>query len=328
MMRYTSKTVRRWNVEKIISELCDDKLKITHYIKGSTLDEKITNLIEYFSCIEKDDKINISVNGYDKLLMDLSHSLPQTNDIVRTAFELQDENVMASSYLLEYNIKPRDILELLTKEELESFCTTYHIKLRGDLTNNILASYKDSENIFIENYENIGFRNLSALKESGIFIKEAELGAKFEEITKLIFSKLGFDVDEKLRKKINTDKDKIDVLLNMEDQSVILIECKTSKESGYNKFSSISRQVRAYKTLIENKALKVMKIIIIAPDFTDDFITDCSEDFELNMSLIKASSLVAILDSFKGCKYKQLPINLLMKDVLIQEDRIIKAINK
>ena len=219
-------------------------------------------------------------------------------------------------------------MELLTNEELEAFCTTKNIKSRGNTIANILDSYKDSENLYVENYENIGFRNLNALKENGILIKEPDLGAKFEEVTRHIFTKLGFEVDEKLRKKINTEKDKIDIIVNLGDRSVLLIECKTAKDSGYNKFSSISRQIRAYKTLLEKNDFRIVKVLIVAPDFSDDFITDCSEDFDLNMSLLKASSLAAILNGFKECKHKQLPINLLMKDVLIQEDRIIKAINK
>ena len=43
---------------------------------------------------------------------------------------------------------------------------------------NILDNYKDAENLYLENYENIGFRNLNALKENGITIKESELGIK------------------------------------------------------------------------------------------------------------------------------------------------------
>ncbi|MEI3541186.1 MAG: hypothetical protein V8Q45_12690 [Alistipes onderdonkii] len=313
---------------KVITELCDEKLQIMPQIKGASLEEKVTNLIAYFDAMDRDDKIGISSGGFEKLVLDLNELLPLTNKRLRDTFELQDENVMHSDYLCEYNIKPRDILELLTDEELAAFCTAKNIKQRGNTISNILDSYKDSENLYVENYEHIGFRNLSALKENGIVIKEADLGLKFEEVTRHIFSKLGFEVDEKLRKKINTEKDKIDIIVNLGEKAVLLIECKTSKDSGYNKFSTLSRQIRAYKNLLEKNDFTITKVLIVAPDFSDDFITDCSEDFELNMSLLKASSLVAILSGFKDCKHKQLPVNLLLKDVLIQEDRIIKAINK
>lgn len=320
--------VKLLDKRKVVSDLCDTGLKITPPLKGSTLDEKILNLVSYFESLEKDDRVSISIDGYEKLLIDLHESLPQTNVLIREKFELQEEEVMQSSYMLDYNIKPRDVLEIISEEAIEEFCKIKGVKVRGSVIDNILEAYKDAENMYIENYEHIGFRNLAALKENGILIKEADLGVKFEELTKTIFGKLGFVVDEKLRKKINTAKDQTDILLNLGNNEVILIECKTSKESGFNKFSSISRQVGSYKNLIEGNGLKIVKILIVAPDFSDDFITDCSEDFALNMSLLKASSLIAILDGFKKSKHQKFPVNLLMKDVLIQEERILKAISK
>ena len=45
--------------------------------------------------------------------------------------------------------------------------------------------------------------------------------------------------------------------------------------------------------------------------------------------VLQASSLMKILEGFKKAKkHKQFPHKLLMRDVLIQEDRIIKAIQK
>ncbi len=107
-----------------------------------------------------------------------------------------------------------------------------------------------------------------------------------------------------------------------------MIECKTIKESGYNKFSSVSRQLKAYADLAKIKDFKVIKSLLVAPDFSDDFVKDCGLEYELNLSLITASALVNILDGFKKSKLKQLPHNLFMRDVLIQEDRILKAIDK
>ena len=161
-----------------------------------------------------------------------------------------------------------------------------------------MDNYKDAENLYFENYENIGFRDLNALKENGIKIKESELGIKFEELTKSIFEKLGFNVDEKLKKKINTKKDKMDILINLEDNDYIIIECKTSKESGYNKFSSVSRQLKAYFELAKRHDFEVRKLLLVAPDFSDDFIEDCELDSELDLSLLTASSLIKILDSY------------------------------
>ena len=314
--------------KKIINDLCDIKLKISPTLKGATIEDKLDNLVAYFDEIEADDKVGISIDGYEKLLLDLNESLPKTKEILRKEFELQEENVMKSSYLLDYNIKPIDVLELIPETDLDKFCSKFSIKSRGDIVSNILENYKDAENLYLENYPSVAHRDLASLKENGIAVKESELGILFEDLTKKIFTKLGFTVDEKLRKKINTAKDKIDIVLTVSETEIILVECKSVKESGYNKFSSVSRQLKSYMSLAEKNELKVIKSLLIAPEFSDDFIKDCGLDYELNLSLITATSLSKILDGFKTSKHKSLPHNLLMRDVLIQEDRIIKAIGK
>ncbi|AXG75270.1 hypothetical protein DVK85_09235 [Flavobacterium arcticum] len=260
--------------------------------------------------------------------MQVGEAIPGINQLLKTKFELQDENVLKSSYLLDYNIKPRDILEIIPEKELEEFATSKEIKTRGDIILNILDAFKDSENLFLENYEHIGFRNLSVLKENGIVIKEADLGIKFEDLTKKILLELGFNVDETLRKKLNTSKDQIDILINLGNNDLIIVECKTIKESNYNKFSSVSRQLKSYDSIARKNDYKVIKSLLIAPEFSDDFIKECGLEYELNLSLITASSLIKILDGFRDSKLKIFPHNLLMRDVLIQEDRVIKAITK
>ncbi len=314
--------------KKFINDLCDNGLKISPSLKGSVIEEKTANLIKYFEDIERDEKVGISFDGYEKLLGELGNVLPGLNQLLKEEFELQEENVLKSSYLLDYNIKPRDVLEIVTEKELEKFCLDKQIKTRGDLVANILNAYKDAENLYLENYENIGFRNLAALKENGITIKEVDLGVKFEDLSKKIFGLLGFNVDEGLRKKLNTAKDKIDVVINLGNNDLILVECKTVKESGYNKFSSVSRQLRAYADLAKHNGFKVIKSLLVAPDFSDEFVKDCGLEYELNLSLITASALVNILEGFKNSKLKEFPHNLLMRDVLIQEDRVLKAIGR
>jgi len=314
--------------KKLINSICDKGLRISPSLKGTTIEEKIENLIKHFETIERDEKVGISFDGYENLLKDLELAFPDLNEKLKIHFEFQNEHVMNNAYLLDYNIKPRDILELIPEKDLLSFCNLKKIKTRGEIVLNILDAYKDAENLYLENYSNIGFRNLSALKENGIIIKEAEIGVKFEEITKNIFSQLSFNVDEKLRKELNTSKDKIDIILNLGNNDLILVECKTVKESGYNRFSSVSRQLKAYTKTAEKSSYKVIKSILVAPDFSDDFIKDCGLEYELNLSLISAASLKSILDGFKTSKLKQFPFNLLMRDVLIQESMVLKAIKK
>lgn len=314
--------------KKIINDLYEKGLKLGSPLKGLTAEDKIKNIVKYFEEVEQDDKIGISMDGYEKLLVEISEKIPNFKKKVMDLFELENESIIKNTNLLDYNIKPRDILEIFDEKLLENFCKSKEIKTRGKSVQNILDAYKDAENLYLENYENIGFRKLNILKENGIQVKESELGIKFENLTKTIFTKLGFNVDETLRKHLNTKKDKIDIVINIDNQKLILIECKTIKENGYNKFSSVARQLNSYINLAMNKNYSVIKSLLIAPDFSSDFIKDCELDYNLNLSLIKASSLIAILDGFKNSNREQLPHNLLMRDVLIQENRILSAISK
>ena len=314
--------------KKILSELCDEKLAISPAIKGSTLDDKVNNLIAYFAKLYGDEKIGISTGGYERLLLDIAANIKGAEKTVREAYQLQEEDVMHGEFLTDFNIMPRDVLELFPAESLSVLCEAKEIKTRGNIVENILAAYKDTEDLLVENYEAIGFRDINSLKENGIILSEAELGPTFEDVTKYIFGKLGLDVDEKLRKKLNTDKDKMDILLRTGEKSVILVECKTVKENGYNKFSSISRQVKAYKNLLERNDFAVDRIFIVAPDFSEDFVADCGDDFSLPITLLKASSLAAIYNTVKTIGTGRFSIQMLTRDILVQEDRIIRALKK
>lgn len=314
--------------KKTIAELCDEKLCITPAIKGATLDEKVANLIAYFTKMYSDEKIGISTGGYERMLLDLKANVKDAEKIVREKFQLQEDDVMHGEFLTDFNIMPRDVLELFSTEALTTLCEAKGIKTRGNIIENILQAYKDTEDMLVENYEAIGFRDINALKENGITLSEAELGTTFEDVTKYIFCKLGLEVDEKLRKKLNTEKEKMDILIRTGEKSVVLVECKTVKENGYNKFSSISRQVKAYKNLLERNDYLVDRIFIVAPDFSDDFVADCGDDFSLPITLLKAGSLAAIYDTVKATGTGRFTLPMLTRDILVQEDRIIRALRK
>ena len=51
-------------------------------------------------------------------LTELNQSLPKLNKQIKDQFELQDEFVLKAEFLLAYNIKPRDILDLINKSDL------------------------------------------------------------------------------------------------------------------------------------------------------------------------------------------------------------------
>jgi len=312
--------------KKALNELCEKGLNITN-LKGSTLDDKISSLIGYFENIERDEKVGISLDGFDKLLTELNLSLPKLNKEIKDQFELQDEFVLKADFLLDYNIKPRDILDLILKQDLTKFTKDYGIKQRGDDILNILEYYKDVENLYLENYENVAYRNLNLLKENGITVKESELGIKFENLTKVIFTSLGFNVDDEFKNNLNTKKDMMDILLNLGNNEVIIVECKTNKEKGYNKFSSVSRQLKSYQNLALKNDLRIVKILLVAPEFSDDFVTDCEMDTEMNLSLVTASILSNISEAFKTSKYNEFP-HVLFRDIVINEERILKALSK
>tara|TARA_Y100000815_G_scaffold214528_1_gene199518 strand:+ start:103 stop:1947 length:1845 start_codon:yes stop_codon:yes gene_type:complete len=312
--------------KKTLNELCENSLNIKN-LRGSTLEDKISSLIEYFETVENDEKVGISLDGFDKMLTELNKTLPNLNKQLKDQFELQDEYVLKADFLLDYNIKPRDILDLISKPDINKFVKENGIRQRGDDVLNILEHYKDTENLYLENYENVGYRNLNLLKENGISTKESDLGLKFEELTKIIFSGLGFHVDDKFKNQLNTKKDIMDILINLGNDEVIIVECKTSKERGYNKFSTVSRQLKSYQNLALHNNLRIVKILLIAPEFSDDFVTDCEMDTEMNLSLISASILLKIYEAFKVSKYQTFP-HVLFRDIIINEERILKALSK
>ena len=294
---------------------------------GSILEDKISSLIEHFENVERDEKVGISLDGFDKLLTELNQSLPKLNKQIKDQFELQDEYILRADFLLDYNIKPRDILDLIVKEDLTKFIKENGIKQRGDNILNILDHYKDVENLYLENFENVAYRNLNLLKENGITVKESELGVKFEELTGTIFKGLGFNVDVPFKNELNTKKDIMDILLNLGNDEIIIVECKTSKERGYNKFSTVSRQLKSYQNVALKNNLRIVKILLVAPEFSDDFVTDCEMDTEMNLSLITAATLSNISEAFKTSKYTEFP-HVLFRDIVINEERILKALSK
>jgi len=295
--------------------------------KGVTMEDKIQIIINHFNTLENDEKLGISSDGYNALCLDLKTILPDFNNVLINEFEFRDDSeILQSELLIDYNIKPRDILDLLTKDQLKVFCAAKEIKSRGDLIDNILDAYTDSENIYIENYVHLGVRDLNVLKINNIQLTAAEIGIKYEDVTKRLLSDLGFNIDESLRAKINTSKDKIDVLINLGNNEVIIVECKTAKSTQYNKFSACSRQMKAYHQNATHNGFRVIKSLLIAPDFTQDFIDECEMEIDLNLSLITSEVLYNIWNGFKSAKHQVFPVNLLMRDALISDEKILKAL--
>lgn len=318
----TSKTDK----SKRLHTLMEKGLEVDIEKFGRSLEEKVANLIKYFNDLEKEDTISLSRDGFNSLLKDLAVSFPKINEKIKEEFELQDEKVMSSELLNKYNIKPRDILYLFIRDELLKFCKGHNIKSRGNLVKNIIENYRDIDDLYIENFDAIGRRDLKTLHEKGLFVKESELGLLYEKVTEKIFNNLGFNTDNKLRNSINTSRHKIDVLINLGNQDLMLVECKTKKDKEYNHYASASRQLKSYVNLCEKKNYNVTKAIVVANEFSDDFIGACEYDYELNLSLLTSRGLMKILDGFKNSSIKEFPVRLLMRNGLLNQDRIVKVL--
>ncbi len=316
--------------KKRLNEICTagfSGLKLS----GSTLHDKVQSIIVHFHEVERDDHIDIGVTGYDGLLRDLSEAMPELANRLRDEFQFQEDNILKSEFLTNRGIMPRDILELMTSDELKGFCTKMGISRRGNEALNALDYYKDADNLLQENYSLLAARDLRGLKELGIALREADLGSKFEEVTKQLLLDLGLRVDEDLRKSINTSKSKVDILLSDGNDEIILIECKSAKDVNYSKFSSLTRQMKSYRDLIEGKGYRVVKSLLVAPDFSDDFVNAVELEYELNLTLIPAESLQSIHKAFSERKAQaKFPYKMLAhaRDVVLNPDRIIKALSR
>jgi hypothetical protein len=320
----TTKTEKK----SVLNELIEKKLKIEEHIGGASLEDKFQNLLDYFNKKDQEDNISISIHGYDKLLTDLEKELKSFEKSIRQTFELQDKIKVNAENLLKYNLKPIDILNVPSTDEIKYFCEKMDISIRGNELLNILDRYKDAQGLFLENYINISNRDINELKANGLEVKEAELGVRYEELTKLIFENMGLNVDDNLKREINTAKDKMDIVIRLDKNEVIIIECKTKKDRKFNTYSSASRQIKAYKELVSKKGYKVSKTFIVAPDFSEDFINECGLDYDLNLSLITSTSLIEIYDAFQRSSLKEFPYKILLRDVLIDSKRVVKSITK
>ncbi|MBZ0328540.1 MAG: hypothetical protein K8F54_13100, partial [Altibacter sp.] len=89
------------------------------------------------------------------------------------------------------------------------------------------------------------------------------------------------------------------------------------------------RQLQSYYKLIDRNNYTVVKSLLIGPEFTDDFISECELEYDLNLSLITANTLYEILLGFRNNnKHEIFPHKLLFRDVVISEERILKAIKR
>jgi hypothetical protein len=312
--------------KKILYDIIENKLEIHLSSYGRTLDERIDNLIDYLKNLDEDKNIGISKDGFERMLLDMK-KIKNLENLIRTEFEIEPRVELTSETLLDYNIRPKDILYLMPMDDLKSYCNERNISYRGkNIINSILSSYRESENIFIENFVLIAGNDINGLKNNGIEIRSKDLPIAFENTTKAIFKRLGLNVNEELKKNINSKRDKADIILDMGNQDILIVECKSSKKE-YTKFSSLIRQVNSYAKLYSRNGFNIKGILIVSGTFTDDFIHECDAFYDFKVTLIEAQAMVNIYEEFKQSKLHVFPVTL-FRHGLLQEEVIIKALKK
>jgi hypothetical protein len=320
----TPKSDRAGRVQSLMEK--DLEIDLAKY--GRSLEQKIDTLLSYFRSIERDDAATLSADGYEKLLNALQLEFPEVNQRVKRDFELQPPDVMKGELLSSYSIQPRDVLYLLSKTELKAFCKAQGISNRGNLIANVLKQYRNIDDLMLENIELIGARDVLSLQEKGLNVRESELGLLYEKLVKKAFAKLGLTIDEKLAKRLNTKRAQMDALIRVNDTEVIVVECKTRKDKTYNNYAAVKRQLVAYEKLCIDRGFQVLHVLIVANDFTEDFVGDAEYDEELSLSLLTSRGLARVVESYGESERPEFPIKLLLKAGLLNEERIAKVLTR
>ncbi|MGL6261672.1 hypothetical protein [Vibrio sp. WXL210] len=293
---------------------------------GARLQDRIDVLLEHLNNSEEEEFGALSVSGFKELLTTLSVTDPKVEVRIRSDFEIETKESLEPEKLKSLGITPFDILYLYSNDEVKTIRNDMGLSRRGNARSQIIESYASANDKLIENYVLLASRDLQGLNQVGIDIKEAELGAKFEEVTRSIFEQIGLNVDEDLRRDINTAKDKADIIISLDNEDVIVGEVKSFKNGHFAKYASTSRQVKAYVKRCESNGHRVAQALIIAPSFSEDFIDAADMDTEINISLLEAEGLKKILDAYKQRRNPSFSPKLLTKGGLLKADLISKSI--
>lgn len=321
---------RKERLKQLIADLDIDADKI-----GFTLDERIDVILESLNTAADREFDAISATGYKEMFDALIQNFQSTDATgapetlvqrIRYEYELEESEEINVERLRALSITPHDVLYLLTNDEVKELRDNLKLPRKGNPRTNILEAFANANDKLIENYAALAKRDLSTLKAVGIEINETDIGVKFEEATKTILEQLELNVDEELRKSINTAKDKADIIISISDDDIIIGEAKTCKEGDFAKYSTTSRQIKAYVNRCENQGKRVAQVLIIAPSFSQDFIESAEMDTEVNISLLTAEGLKQIHDAYKAKRRPNFSARLLTKGGLLKAELIAKSI--
>jgi len=321
---FASNETQNQRKERLKILISDLDLKIEKI--GATLDERISTIIETLKSSVQDEFNLLSAAGFKEMYTSLQVHFPKLEKLLKSEFELEDTEELDTDKLRALSITPIDILYLLSNDQIKVVRDKMALPKRGNPRQLILDAFANANDKLIEHYDKLANRDLAGLKDAGVEITEAELGIKFEEITKEIFETLNLFVDEDIRKAINTAKDKADIIISLSDDDVIIGEAKTCKNGDFAKYSTTSRQVKSYVNRCENLGKRVAQVLIIAPSFSEDFVESAEMDTEVNISLLEAQGLKSIYDSFRSRRNPKFSAKLLTKGGVLKADLIAKNI--
>ena len=68
--------------------------------------------------------------------------------------------------------------------------------------------------------------------------------------------------------------------------------------------------------------------LIIANQFSEDFVSEAEYDEELSLSLLTSKGLSRVMESYADSSRSEFPIKLLLKAGLLNEERIAKVLTR
>ena len=297
------------------------------------MDSRIDILVESLSNIFTVESNMLSLASVNDLLDKLNSFFEiktgvtdYLSDLIRKQFEIEEQEKIDSNRLKALSITPYDVLFILDNQDIKDIAKHYGLSNRGNVRDNIIDSFNDATDKLIENYVHLANRNLLSLSSKGLSFNEADLGLKFEEATRSMLEDIGLNVDEELRKELNTSKNKIDLIISTGNDDVIIGEMKTCKSGEYSSYSGISRQTKSYVNLCEQADKNVTQVLIIAPGFSQDFIENVELDPDVNISLLRAEGLYNIYKTYKEKRNPKFSIKWLQKGGLLKDALILKGI--
>jgi len=311
---------RKERLKVLIEDLCVSTSRL-----GVTLNDRINILIGSLKLSSEVEFNSLSASGFKELVNSLSEATPSVLDRLREDFEIEDNETLDSERLRALGISPLDILYVYSNDEIKKVRDAMGLSKRNNPRSAILESFASANDRLVENYEMLACRDINGLNSVGIEIKESEIGLKFEEITRTMLEQLGLNVDEDLRKQINTSKDKTDIIISLSDDDVIIGEVKSFKNGEFAKYSLTSRQVKSYVNRCESNGKRVAQVLIVAPSFSEDFIESAEMDTDINISLLEAEGLKKILTAYKARRHPNFSEKLFTKGGLLKADLIAKA---